>query len=150
MVGYYTGSTTMWGMVWCVMYDMFQLFDHIAECLCNFMKENQVETEKLPLGFTFSFPLKQEGLTQARLVTWTKGFNCAGVEGEDVVRLLQEAIRRRGVSFKYLIIFLVSGAEGINLPVIDFVLFIFLIYIKFKITYSAQVLEIVKSNRVDL
>ena len=31
-----------------------------------------------------------------RLVKWTKGFNCAGVEGEDVVHLLREAIARRG------------------------------------------------------
>ena len=38
----------------------------------------------------------QEGLARARLVKWTKGFNCAGVEGEDVVQLLQEAIARRG------------------------------------------------------
>ena len=35
------------------------------------------------LGFTFSFPLQQEGLAIGRLVKWTKGFNCEGVEGED-------------------------------------------------------------------
>ena len=29
-------------------------------------------------------------------MTWTKGFNCAGVEGEDVVALLQAALERRG------------------------------------------------------
>lgn len=29
-------------------------------------------------------------------MTWTKGFNCAGVEGNDVVLMLQEAIHRRG------------------------------------------------------
>lgn len=54
--------------------------------------------EKLPLGFTFSFPLQQLGLTKGILSRWTKGFNCEGVEGEDVVRLLKEAIARRGVS----------------------------------------------------
>ena len=47
------------------------------------------------MGFTFSFPCQQEGLAKATLVKWTKGFNCSGVEGEDVVRLLQEAIERR-------------------------------------------------------
>lgn len=72
------------------------LFDHIAECLAVFMKEHGVHLLKLPLGFTFSFPCKQEGLTKGRLVKWTKGFKCSGVEGEDVVRLLQAAIRRRG------------------------------------------------------
>lgn len=73
-----------------------QLFDHIAECLSNFMKEHDVYQEKLPLGFTFSFPLQQLGLTKGILSRWTKGFKCEGVEGEDVVRLLKEAIARRG------------------------------------------------------
>jgi hexokinase len=51
--------------------------------------DRQLETEILPLGFTFSFPLEQQGLAQAILVKWTKGFNCEGVEGTDVVRHLQ-------------------------------------------------------------
>lgn len=31
------------------------------------------------------------------LVTWTKGFNASGCEGEDVVGLLKDAIHRREV-----------------------------------------------------
>jgi hexokinase len=58
-------------------------------CLSNFVHDRQLETEILPLGFTFSFPLEQQGLAQAVLVKWTKGFNCEGVEGTDVVRHLQ-------------------------------------------------------------
>ncbi|XP_017012946.2 hexokinase type 2 [Drosophila takahashii] len=73
-----------------------QLFDHIAECLSNFMSEHNVYKERLPLGFTFSFPLRQLGLTKGLLETWTKGFNCAGVVNEDVVQLLKDAIARRG------------------------------------------------------
>ncbi|XP_034665738.1 hexokinase type 2 [Drosophila subobscura] len=73
-----------------------QLFDHIAECLSNFMAEHNVYAERLPLGFTFSFPLRQLGLTRGLLETWTKGFNCAGVVNEDVVQLLKDAIARRG------------------------------------------------------
>uniref|UniRef100_A0A1B0C9I6 Phosphotransferase n=2 Tax=Lutzomyia longipalpis TaxID=7200 RepID=A0A1B0C9I6_LUTLO len=73
-----------------------QLFDHIAECLANFMKEHQVYKERLPLGFTFSFPLTQLGLTKGLLVRWTKGFDCEGVVGVDVVQLLKDAIARRG------------------------------------------------------
>jgi len=72
------------------------LFDHIAQCLAEFVHDREIQDEILPLGFTFSFPCEQEGLARARLVKWTKGFNCAGVEGEDVVQLLQEAIARRG------------------------------------------------------
>ncbi|GAB1869416.1 Phosphotransferase [Camponotus japonicus] len=72
-----------------------QLFDHIAQCLALFIKDLNLQNEILPLGFTFSFPLTQYGLTKGHLVRWTKGFNCSGVIGEDVVALLEEAIGRR-------------------------------------------------------
>lgn len=61
-------------------------------------QEHEVYNERLPLGFTFSFPLRQLGLTKGLLVRWTKGFNCEGVVNEDVVQLLKDAIARRGVS----------------------------------------------------
>lgn len=73
-----------------------QLFDHIAECLANFIKEHKLQDERLPLGFTFSFPLQQLGLTKGILIRWTKGFNCEGVVDRDVVELLEEALKRRG------------------------------------------------------
>ncbi|VEN40540.1 unnamed protein product [Callosobruchus maculatus] len=73
-----------------------QLFDHIAECLAIFVKEEHVQDQRLPLGFTFSFPLSQRGLTVGILERWTKGFNCSNVIGNDVVTLLNEAIDRRG------------------------------------------------------
>lgn len=75
-----------------------ELFDHIANCLADFMKEQNVYTERLSLGFTFSFPLLQLGLTKGLLVKWTKGFNCSNVVDEDVVKLLKDAIKRRGVN----------------------------------------------------
>ena len=43
-----------------------QLFDHIASCLHEFVTEHDIGHEKLPLGFTFSFPCKQEGLAKVR------------------------------------------------------------------------------------
>ena len=83
-------------------FPMLQLFDHIASCIKNFIVDNDIDCDKakppLPLGFTFSFPCKQEGLNIGRLLQWTKGFNCEGVVGENVVKLLHEAIDRRGVS----------------------------------------------------
>lgn len=84
-----------------------QLFDHIAQCLALFIKELKMEKEVLPLGFTFSFPLTQHGLTKGILATWTKGFNCTGVVGEDVVALLEAAIAKRNVS---------TNACGIFIP----------------------------------
>lgn len=38
-------------------------------------------------------------LFQAVLLTWTKKFKASGVEGMDVVQLLNRAIKKRGVSF---------------------------------------------------
>ena len=71
------------------------LMDHIAECLAEFAKDRGIDQEVLPLGFTFSFPCRQKGLAVGELISWTKGFKCSGVEGEDVVKLLQKAIKKR-------------------------------------------------------
>ena len=65
------------------------------------MKEYKLIGKQLPLGFTFSFPCRQEGLDRAILTQWTKGFKCEGVEGHNIVQLLQEAIQRRGVRMNY-------------------------------------------------
>jgi hexokinase len=73
------------------------LFDHIASCLAEFVKEQNIVNEVLALGFTFSFPVQQQGLTVGNLLKWTKGFNCSDCVGENVVELLEDAIRRRSV-----------------------------------------------------
>ncbi|XP_005988265.1 hexokinase-2 [Latimeria chalumnae] len=73
-----------------------QLFDHIAECLANFMDKLNIKDKRLPLGFTFSFPCHQTKLDESILVTWTKGFKSSGVEGKDIVSLLRKAIQKRG------------------------------------------------------
>ncbi|XP_033757777.1 hexokinase-2-like [Pecten maximus] len=72
-----------------------QLFDHIADCIGRFVNDHDLQGEQLPLGFTFSFPCKQDGLATARLSKWTKGFRCEGVVNEDICRLLQDALKRR-------------------------------------------------------
>ena len=71
------------------------LFDHIAECLSGSLYKWNKKHLELPLGFTFSFPCRQEGVASGVLVKWTKGFSCSGVEGEDICRLLREAVARR-------------------------------------------------------
>uniref|UniRef100_A0A8C5KED8 Hexokinase-3 n=1 Tax=Jaculus jaculus TaxID=51337 RepID=A0A8C5KED8_JACJA len=72
-----------------------QLFDHIVDCIVDFQQRQGLSGQSLPLGFTFSFPCKQLGLDQGILLNWTKGFNASDCEGQDVVCLLREAIRRR-------------------------------------------------------
>ena len=51
----------------------------------------------LPLGHTFSFPCRQEGINRAVLIQWTKEIRTSGVEGRDVTPLLAEALERQGV-----------------------------------------------------
>ena len=77
--------------------DARTLFDYIAGCISLFVKKNRISDTSLPLGFTFSFPVKQLSLTSGLLIRWTKGFTATGVENEDVVKLLQEAMVRNGV-----------------------------------------------------
>ncbi|KAG9330231.1 hypothetical protein JZ751_026032, partial [Albula glossodonta] len=73
-----------------------RLFDHVAECLGDFMEKQNIKDKKLPVGFTFSFPCAQSKLDEAVLLTWTKRFKTSGVEGMDVVKLLNKAIKKRG------------------------------------------------------
>lgn len=88
------------------------LFDHIATCLANFMKSEQlIGMPPLPLGFTFSFPCNQHSLASASLKTWTKGFDCEGVVGRDVVQLLQNAIDKRN-DIKVNVLALVNDTVG--------------------------------------
>ncbi len=72
-----------------------ELLDYIARNISAFIKAHKLGEEKLSIGFTFSFPCTQQGLTSAVLEKWTKGFKCPEVVGKDVGKLLCEAIRKR-------------------------------------------------------
>ncbi len=75
-----------------------QLFDFIAGCIDVFLNENHMDRGKNhDLAFTFSFPVAQTGIAAGKLIVWTKGFTARGVQGEDVVMLLNEALRRKGI-----------------------------------------------------
>ncbi|NWU38973.1 HXK1 protein, partial [Hylia prasina] len=72
-----------------------ELFDHIVQCMADFLEYMGIKGARLPLGFTFSFPCRQASIDKGTLVGWTKGFKATDCEGEDVVDMLREAIRRR-------------------------------------------------------
>ncbi|KAM9366707.1 hexokinase HKDC1-like [Symphorus nematophorus] len=72
-----------------------ELFDHIAQCVSDFLDYMGMKNAHLPAGFTFSFPCEQTSLDTGTLVSWTKGFKATDCEGHDVVSMLQEAIKRR-------------------------------------------------------
>uniref|UniRef100_A0A803TF76 Hexokinase-2 n=1 Tax=Anolis carolinensis TaxID=28377 RepID=A0A803TF76_ANOCA len=72
-----------------------ELFDHIVQCIADFLEYMGMKGVSLPLGFTFSFPCDQTSLDKGILVEWTKGFSATGCEGNDVAEMLREAMRRR-------------------------------------------------------
>lgn len=93
------------------------------------MDEFNLHDETLPLGFTFSFPCRQEGLAKVKkaaflfrpishhflqgvLTNWTKGFKCEGVENQDVVTLLREAIDRHKSSVKINVCAILNDTTG--------------------------------------
>ncbi|XP_055387216.1 hexokinase-1-like [Condylostylus longicornis] len=71
-----------------------KIFDFLAKCVNDFLHEHGAHHEKIAMGFTFSFPMKQHSLHSASLKKWTKSFHCPAIVGEDVVLKLQNALNR--------------------------------------------------------
>lgn len=66
---------------------------HTAQCTNDKKTPTRYnDGDKNLFGFFFVF------FSQAVLLTWTKKFRASGVEGMDVVQLLNRAIKKRGVS----------------------------------------------------
>lgn len=74
-----------------------ELWEYIADCLQQFIEYHHEgeKLDKLPLGFTFSFPATQDHIDHGVLQRWTKGFDIDGVEGKDVVPLFEDALKKR-------------------------------------------------------
>ena len=78
------------------------LFDFVAHKFQIQMRAHGELTlsRVLPVGFTFSFPIKQPTLGEGFLLQWTKGFDIPGVVGKDVVVLMNDAFARYQVPAK--------------------------------------------------
>lgn len=75
-----------------------QLFNFIAKSIQKFLVKNKLDlTQKGKLGFTFSFPIKQKNIVSGMLINWTKGFTATQVVGNNVVKLLSDALKRYGI-----------------------------------------------------
>lgn len=75
-----------------------ELWEYIADRVADFLREHELTPnpdEKLPLAFTFSYPVTQDNIRHGVLQRWTKGWDVSGVEGEDVVAQLEEAFAER-------------------------------------------------------
>ncbi|XP_062852407.1 hexokinase HKDC1 isoform X1 [Trichomycterus rosablanca] len=93
-------SVRMYNKIYAIPLEIMQgtgeeLFDHIVQCISDFLDYMGMKNTRLPLGFTFSFPCRQTGIDKGSLVNWTKGFKATDCEGHDVVDMLREAIKRR-------------------------------------------------------
>ncbi len=77
-----------------------ELWEYIADCIQQFIEyhhevEDLEKLDKIPLGFTFSFPATQNYIDNGVLQRWTKGFDISGVEGKDVAPLFEAALAKR-------------------------------------------------------
>jgi hexokinase len=75
-----------------------ELWEYIAECLYQFLETHHGDCsklEKIPLGFTFSYPATQNYIDEGILQRWTKGFDIDGVEGKNIVPMFEEALKAR-------------------------------------------------------
>ncbi|KAJ3134860.1 glucokinase [Physocladia obscura] len=79
------------------------LFDFFADQVKHFLMNDgqneysaeEIESRNYKLGFTFSFAVNQVSINKGYLLLWNKGFSADNCVGEDVVRLLSEAFRRK-------------------------------------------------------
>ncbi len=76
--------------------DEKQLFGFMAESIGKLLEPE----ESLYLGNTFSFPCRQEGINDAYLIQWTKEITTSGVEGNNINKLLEQALKAKNVNVK--------------------------------------------------
>ncbi|SCU98899.1 LAME_0G00980g1_1 [Lachancea meyersii CBS 8951] len=78
------------------------LFGYLARRTLAFVNKYHPEylqnSEKLKLGFTFSYPVNQTSLSAGTLIRWTKGFKIKDTVGKDVVQLYQKHLDDQGMS----------------------------------------------------
>lgn len=82
-----------------------KLFSALADFIGEFIKNQEAKNnipqassaDPLKLGFTFSFPVDQTSLTGGKLVRWTKGFENPGVVGQEITKMLQNALDKRDI-----------------------------------------------------
>ena len=75
-----------------------ELWAFIVESIENFIQKHQLggtPEDPLKLAFTFSYPAHQDYIDHGKLITWTKGFDIQGVEGNDAAGQLREAMARK-------------------------------------------------------
>lgn len=77
------------------------IFVFVCRCLKFFWDSLTFEGRNLlytdgvvPVGLTFSYPIKQESLRHGTIMKWNKSLDCKDLIGKDVVEVLEEIIKR--------------------------------------------------------
>lgn len=80
------------------------LFSFIAAEIKGFLEDHHPgklrSSQKLSLGFCFSFPVQQTSVNSGVLMHWVKGFDIPDAVDKDVCQLLQEELNDHGVPVK--------------------------------------------------
>lgn len=95
-----------------------ELFDFCAQCLGTFVDENIPKREdgttdlehRLPLGFTFSYPMEQDKIDHGLLVRWTKGFGNPNTEGMDVATMFRASLKKFNIPIR--LVSLINDTTG--------------------------------------
>lgn len=89
-----------------------ELFEFIGLSLQTFVADNFPSgvSHPIPLGFTFSYPASQDIISEGILQRWTKGYDIHGVEGQDVVPMLQKVLHKMKVPVE--VVALINDTTG--------------------------------------
>lgn len=80
--------------------DAKQLFGFMADCMAEIVEPG----ESMYLGNTFSFPCRQEGINEAYLIYWTKEITTSGVEGQNINKLLADALNEKNIKIEPVVV----------------------------------------------
>lgn len=72
----------------------------LADRIEKFLESQGLLNESFQLGLNFGFPVLKTALDKGTILSWSKGFNVKNTVGKDVLRLLQDALDRKGLSVK--------------------------------------------------
>ncbi|CAO3624746.1 unnamed protein product [Cunninghamella blakesleeana] len=79
------------------------LVDYIVECIADFLSRvsnnnnHHQEPTRYPMAVSFGFAIKQTGLNSGRVLSLGYGFNYPDGVGVDIVQLMKERIRLKGL-----------------------------------------------------
>ncbi|RUS18659.1 hypothetical protein BC937DRAFT_88486, partial [Endogone sp. FLAS-F59071] len=81
--------------------DVSVLLDYLTDCVADFL--SRVASQDLfvySMGLSFGFPVQQLGLNKGKMLEWGHGFNYSNVSGQDIVELLHQSFRKKGLAVK--------------------------------------------------